>query len=58
MSALIIIILWIGLNLAIEMVQKRKRALKDKRVKRIEKKIYDFDILSYEDDFAELKKSA
>ena len=58
MSALIIIMLWIGLNLAIEMVQKRKRALKDKRVKRIEKKIYDFDILSYEDDFAELKKSA
>lgn len=58
MSALIIIMLWIGLNLAIEMVQKRKRALKDKRVKRIEKKIYDFDILSYEDDFAELQKSA
>lgn len=58
MSALIIIMLWVGLCLAVQFFNDRKIEAKERRVKRIEKKVYDFDILSYEDDFSELRKSA
>lgn len=56
MSALIIIMLWFGACIAIQSYLERKES-KQKRVKRIEKKVYDFD-LSCDDEYSELKKSA
>ena len=59
MSALIIIMLWVGLCLAVQYFNDRKEEARERRVvRRIEKKVYDFDILSCEDDFSELRKSA
>jgi len=57
MSALIIVMLWIGLNLTIERILERKASAKKKRVKKVERKNYDFDILSYGED-VQLKRSA
>ena len=56
MSALIIIMRWFGACIAIQSYLERKES-KQKRVKRIEKKVYDFD-LSCDDEYSELKKSA
>lgn len=57
MSALIIIMLWIGLNLTIEHFLNKKMEAKKKRARKVQRKNYDFDILSYNDEI-QLKKSA
>ncbi len=57
MSALIIIMLWIGLNLTIERFLNKKMESKKKRARKIQRKNYDFDILSFNDEI-QLKKSA
>lgn len=57
MSALIIIMLWIGLNLTIEHLLNKKMTAKKKRARKIQRKNYDFDILSYNDEI-QLKRSA
>ncbi len=57
MSALIIIMLWIGLNLTIERFLNKKMEAKKKRTRKIQRKNYDFDILSFNDEI-QLKKSA
>lgn len=59
MFALVLIMLWVGLCLAVQFYNDRKEEAKERRrVRHIEKKVYDFDILSCEDDFSELRKSA
>lgn len=57
MSALIIIMLWIGLNLTIEHFLNKKMNAKKKRTRKVQRKNYDFDILSFNDEI-QLKKSA
>lgn len=59
MGALIMIMFWVGLCLTVQFINDRKEEAKERRVvRRIEKKVYDFDILSCEDDFSDLRKSA
>lgn len=56
MGALIIVMLWIGLNLSIEYFQKKKKVSKCAKLRRKPERIYDFDILT--EDYTDLKKSA
>lgn len=60
MGALIIVMLWLGINIAIEILyEDKKKHLRKKSAKPIQRKNYDFNILSYdESDYTQLKKSA
>lgn len=60
MGALMLVMLWLGINIAIEIFHEdKKQQVRKKWAKKDQKKNYDFDILSYdEDDYTPLKKSA
>ncbi len=60
MGALIIVMLWLGINIAIEILyEDKKKQLRKKSVKKVQRRNYDFDILSYDEpEYTQLKKSA
>ncbi len=58
MSALIIVMLWISLNLTIEHLLNKRDLAKKKKSRRVQRKNYDFDIVSYGEDYVQLKRSA